>query len=55
MQPAFTVRVDIDAGLPVGGQAGRQLVIVVSFADLLAARRVCFDSDEAHVVGYCQE
>ncbi|KAH7088796.1 RNA polymerase I-specific transcription-initiation factor-domain-containing protein [Paraphoma chrysanthemicola] len=28
LQPAFTVRVDIDAPLPVGGQAGSQLVIV---------------------------
>jgi RNA polymerase I-specific transcription initiation factor RRN6 len=26
--PAFTVRVAIDAPLPVGGQAGSQLVIV---------------------------
>lgn len=28
LQPAFTVRVDIDAPLPVGGQAGSPLVIV---------------------------
>ncbi|KAH7069112.1 RNA polymerase I-specific transcription-initiation factor-domain-containing protein [Paraphoma chrysanthemicola] len=28
LQPAFTVRVDIDAPMPVGGQAGSQLVIV---------------------------
>jgi RNA polymerase I-specific transcription initiation factor RRN6 len=28
LQPAFTVRVDIDAPMAVGGQAGSQLVIV---------------------------
>lgn len=28
LQPAFTVRVEIVAPLPVGGQAGPQLVIV---------------------------
>jgi RNA polymerase I-specific transcription initiation factor RRN6 len=28
LQPAFTVRVDIDAPMQVGGQAGSQLVIV---------------------------
>lgn len=28
LQPAFTVRVDIDPPMPVGGQTGSQLVIV---------------------------
>mgnify|MGYP003624089085 CR=1 FL=1 len=28
LQPAFTVRVDIDAPMQVGGQAGSQLAIV---------------------------
>jgi RNA polymerase I-specific transcription initiation factor RRN6 len=30
LQPAFTVRVDIDAGLAVGAQSGSALAIVVS-------------------------
>lgn len=29
LQPAFTVRVDIDAPLGVGAQAGNDLVVVV--------------------------
>jgi len=33
LQPAFTVRVVIDAPMAVGGQAGTSLVIVVSCFD----------------------
>ena len=48
LQPAFTVRVDIDAPMQVGGQHGAQLLLPL----LLRADQQEIEDAELHGVGY---
>lgn len=54
LQPAFTVRVDIDAAIPVGGQSGADLVIVPMISGTVKSEpgfEPALDA-ELHGVGY---